>query len=84
MKFYAYHNGVETLILDTEIDDMAKYDKIDPTTVATKRRADIVAGRALLPSMACHYCGSSVGKGALWCCSECAQDYAAEKDAVRK
>lgn len=82
MQFHAYRNSVETLILDTEVDNMANYDKIDPATVAAKRRADIIAGRNLLPSMACHYCGTHIGKGALWCSTACAEDYAAERVAI--
>lgn len=82
MQYRAIRSGKVTLILDTEQDDMGKYDRVDAATVAARRRADILAGRDLIPSMACHYCGAEVGKGALWCSTDCAKDYAAERKAV--
>lgn len=62
---------------------MANYEKTDPATVAAKRRNDMVSGRSLVPAGGCHFCGHMVGKGALWCSTGCAQDYATERQAVR-
>lgn len=59
-----------------------KYAPLDAAAVATKRADEIASGRALRPNLLCHYCGFTVGPGALWCCTGCAQDYMAERAAA--
>lgn len=46
------------------------------------REAEMRAGKQIVPTGACHYCDWELGKGALWCSSECASDFAAERSAL--
>lgn len=82
MQYHAIKHDAVFLILDTEVDDMGRYDKIDAEQVARQRRADIVARKPLAPRHTCNYCGHSVAPGALWCSSSCAQMHADERDKV--
>lgn len=80
--FHAYTSRGVALIYSDE-EPMPKYDKIDAAAaVATKRRDDIVSGRALVPAGACHYCGFNIGRGQLWCSTACAMDYDAERKKI--
>lgn len=47
------------------------------------RRAAIEAGAKLWPKLQCHYCASPLGRGALWCRTDCATEYHAEAAALR-
>ncbi len=46
--------------------------------ISDARQADIRAGVKVYAKGHCHFCGYSVGKGALWCSAPCAGDYACE------
>lgn len=74
-----YHAITRNGVYLIHSDDMGKYDKIDPAAVTAQRRADIKAGKPLLPKQACHFCGYSVPRLALWCSSECAVSHANER-----
>jgi hypothetical protein len=76
MEYHAMKGGHVVLVY---ADDMHKYERIDSATVAATRRADILAGRALVPKGTCHFCGCVVGRGPLWCSTGCAQEYTAER-----
>lgn len=43
------------------------------------RRAAILAGAKLYPKGACRYDGHRLGKGALWCAKDCADQYEKER-----
>ena len=43
------------------------------------RRAAILARAALIPKHECHYCGTPIAPRALWCATEHATLYEAEK-----
>lgn len=58
-------------------DDMKPYAQI-----AAERRQAILDRKQLVPNGTCHYCGYAVPKLAHWCGTPCAQDYAAEKEAL--
>lgn len=45
----------------------------------TARRAAILARTKLYPKGACHFCGYRLGKGALWCSTDCATEYEKER-----
>jgi hypothetical protein len=61
---------------------MSKYERIDRAAVAAARRVDILAGRTPAPKLACNFCGAVVGRGALWCSSDCAREHELERQAV--
>lgn len=82
MQFHAYTSSGAYLIHDKESQGMAQYGRIDPALVARQRKANIMAGNKVIPKLACNYCGHGIGKGALWCCGECAQLYEAERKSI--
>jgi predicted nucleic acid-binding Zn ribbon protein len=42
----------------------------------------MAAGRTPRPKLSCNFCGHVVGKGAIWCSTDCAKDYEAERNAL--
>jgi hypothetical protein len=77
-QYHVYARGRCALIHDDGI-TMTKYEKIDVASVANARRVAMVEGRAPTPKLKCNFCGHVVGKGALWCSTDCAKDYEAER-----
>lgn len=47
--------------------------------IAAARKAAILAHAPLIPKGECHCCGWELPKPALWCATQCALDYEAEK-----
>lgn len=78
MQIHALVQGRRYALIDTDM----KYQKIDNAAVAATRRAAMVADKKPAPKMSCNFCGFTVGKGALWCSTDCANDYEAERRAL--
>jgi hypothetical protein len=62
---------------------MPKYERRDRASVDAQRRDEMISGCNLVPRERCHYCDFTVGKGALWCSTGCATDYAKERAELR-
>lgn len=55
---------------------------LSQTEIDTARAAAIAAGAKLWPKLQCHYCASPLGRGALWCRTDCATEYHAEAQSL--
>lgn len=55
------------------------YQPRDQVAWRAARTAEILAARPLVARCECPMCGWALGRGALWCSTACADDYAAER-----
>ena len=61
-------------------DNMATQARKTKEQIDAERRESILKKKRIVPNGSCHYCGFTVPKLAHWCCSECANLYAEEKE----